>query len=84
MFIWRVRKVLKEAFKILNHCPFREQHVHHNWTFSKHVYMIMCNKDMATNICLIILKKPFPKEPKFWPNEQKTMNFLLWYSLKFE
>ena len=58
MFIWCVRKVSKEAFKILNQFPFREQHVHHNYTFSEYVY-IMCNKDMT-----LYFEKTLPKKAK--------------------
>ena len=43
--------------KILSQCPFCEEQVLQNYFFSKNICKALNNKDMATKVSLIFLKK---------------------------
>ena len=58
--------------KILNQCPFCEQQVPQNYFLSKNICKTLNNKDMATKLSLIFLKKPYSSnKPMFWQNKPK-------------
>lgn len=86
MSIWFDWKTRKNSPKNLDQCPFHEQQVPCAILFFSKLFCTnLCNKDMATNFCLIFWQDPhFSNKALSWQNRQITENFLLWHSRFFK